>query len=134
MKYIIIFNGLEWTIPLHQFHFGWRAIHPLILGWLTTNNNFILGGLKKMSPFLLPLFFNLVLQTYQPHYKACNPSSSSPYCIFGVPNILVSSVFRNNMHSSISSAIAHSSVSSIVPSPLLILTWAPSRHCHSLCL
>jgi hypothetical protein len=70
------------------------------------------GWVYKKFPFL-NFFFKLVLQTYQPHFKACNPSSSL-LCIFGGPNILVSSVSKSNIHNSISSAITHFNVSSIV--------------------
>ncbi len=42
----------------------------------------------------------------------------------------MSSVSRNNTHSSISNAITCSNVSFIVLSSWLVLTWAPSRHCH----
>ncbi len=41
---------------------------------------------------------------------------------------------RANTHNSISNTITHSSVTSIVPSPLLVLKWALSHHCHHLCL
>jgi hypothetical protein len=67
---------------------------------------------KKKSPSLT-CFFKLVLQTYQTHFKACNPSSSLP-CIFGGPSSLVSSVSRSNAHHSISSAITRFNVSSNV--------------------
>jgi hypothetical protein len=38
---------------------------------------------KNKRPFSLTFFFKPVLQTYQPHSRACNASSSSPSCIFG---------------------------------------------------
>jgi len=76
---------------------------------------------KKEVPFFLPFFFKPVLQTYQPHSRACNPSYSSPSCIFGGPNTLMSSVSGRKTHNSISSAITCSSVSSIVSLPSLVL-------------
>jgi hypothetical protein len=89
---------------------------------------------KKEVPFFWPFFFKPVLQTYQPHSRACNPSYSSPSCIFGGPNTLMSSVSRRKTHNSISSAITCSSVSSIVSLPSLVLMWALLHHCHRLCL
>ncbi len=96
--------------PWLQSCFGWRAIHPPTLGWPTTCNNFILGGfLRKRTPFFWPFFFQTHFTNYQPHSRTCNPSS--PSYIFGEPNILVSSVSKNNAHNSISSTIACSIVS-----------------------
>jgi hypothetical protein len=78
-------------------------------------------------PFwFLCFFFKPVLQTYHPHSRACNPYS--PSFIFGGPNTLLSSISRSNAHNSISDAIAHSSVSFIVPSrmfPGILCTLPP---------
>jgi hypothetical protein len=77
---------------LQQFHFGWV--------------------LKETSPFFWPFFFQTRFTNYQPHSRTHNPSS--PSYIFGEPNILVSSVSKNNAHNPIPSTIACSNMSSIV--------------------
>jgi hypothetical protein len=85
----------QWTSPhdcTSPVLDGGQFIHWLWVGQLPATISFCVG-LEKKVPFLFDLFFfEPVLQTYQPHSRACNPSSSSPSCIFGWPNILVSSV------------------------------------------
>jgi hypothetical protein len=77
---------------LQQFHFG--------------------RVLKKLPLFFDRFSFKPGLQTYKLHFRACNPSS--PSCIFGGPNTLMSSVLGNNAHNSIPNAMAGSNVSFIV--------------------
>ncbi len=104
-----------------------------ILFWMEGNSSidfglanhlqkFYFGWVKKNNPFFFFFFFSKhVLQSYQPHFRACNLSSSCPSYIFGGPNTLVSSVSKSNAHNSISSAIIHSNVSSTVPLPSFVL-------------
>jgi hypothetical protein len=89
-----------------------------ILFWMEGNSstNFGLANylqqlgwvFKETSPFFWPFFFQTCFTNYQPHSRTCNPSS--PFYIFCEPNILVSSVSKNNTHNSISSTIACSIV------------------------
>jgi hypothetical protein len=53
--------------------FGWKVIHP---SRPTTYNNFISGWFFNKKSFFKNLI-KLVLQSYQPHFKACNPCFSS---------------------------------------------------------
>ncbi len=73
---------------------------------------------KKLSPFFYLFFSNSFYKSTNPILGHANPFSSSPSWIFGGPNTLVSNVFKNNTHNSISNAIAHSNVSCIVPLPM----------------
>jgi hypothetical protein len=112
---------------IHRF---WvRQQRGTISFWLSLKKS-PLFELFFSNPFYKPT--NPILQTYQPHSRACNPSS--PSYIFCGPNTLVSRVSRSNAHSSIFNIVAHSSVSSIVPSPSLVVMWVPSHHHHRLCL
>jgi hypothetical protein len=76
---------------------GAQFIHPLWVGQALATGSFWVG-LKK-SPFSKNKF-KRVLQTYQNHFNAWNPFSSS-LCIFGGPNTLMSSVSKSNAHNSI---------------------------------
>jgi len=89
---------------------------------------FHFGQVKKNVTLFFLFSFKHVLQTYQPHFKSCNPSSSFLSCIHGGPNTIMSSVSKSIVHNSISNAITHSNVTSIaivcsnvnsiMPSPL----------------
>jgi len=109
------FPRLEWTSPHDSTNLvlvGGQFIHWLWVGQPPATIPFWAGS-KKNFPFFLTFFsFKPILQTYQPHFRTWNPSS--PSCIFGGPNTLMSSVSKNNAHNSISNAIACSNVSFIV--------------------
>ncbi len=78
---------------LQQFHFG-RVF-------------------KKTSFFLKPFFFQTHFTNLPTPFQ--DLQSLFPFLHFWWPNILMSSVFRNNAHNSISSVIACSNVNTIVP-------------------
>lgn len=110
----------EPTLVTTPICFGWKAIHP---SRPTTYNNFILGGFKNNNPSLKP--YQTCSTNLPTPFRACNPSSFPPSYNVGGPNIPTSSVFKSNVHSSISSnvhssissTIVHSSVRSITPLP-----------------